>query len=30
MAFLNNDGVLYFWQKIKALLANKVDKETGK
>jgi len=28
--FLNYDGLLYFWQQIKALLAGKVDKETGK
>lgn len=30
MAFLNYDGLLYFWQKIKALLAGKVDKIDGK
>lgn len=30
MAFLNYDGLLYFWQKIKALLAGKVDKVDGK
>lgn len=30
MAFLNYDGLLYFWQKIKALLAGKVDKIEGK
>lgn len=29
MAFLNYDGLLYFWQKIKALLAGKVDKVDG-
>lgn len=30
MAFLDYDGLLYFWQKIKALLAGKVDKIDGK
>lgn len=30
MAFLSYDGLLYFWQKIKALLAGKVDKIDGK
>lgn len=30
MGFLDNDGLLYFWQKIKALLANKVDVVKGK
>lgn len=30
MAFLSYDGLLYLWQKIKALLANKVDKVDGK
>lgn len=30
MAFLSYDGLLYFWQKIKALLAGKVDKVDGK
>ena len=30
MAFLNYDGLLYFWLKIKALLAGKVDKIDGK
>ena len=29
MAFLSYDGLLYFWQKIKALLAGKVDKVDG-
>ena len=28
--YLDSNGLLYFWQKIKALLANKVDKESGK
>lgn len=30
MAFLSYNGLLYFWQKIKALLAGKVDKVDGK
>lgn len=30
MAFLSYNGLLYFWQKIKALLAGKVDKIDGK
>lgn len=30
MAWLDYDGLLYFWQKIKAKLANKVDKVDGK
>lgn len=30
MAFLSYDGLLYFWQKIKAMLAGKVDKVDGK
>lgn len=34
MAYLDNNGVLYFWQKIKTYVANaisgKVDAETGK
>lgn len=30
MGFINNDGLLYFWQGIKNKLATKVDKETGK
>lgn len=30
MAFLSYDGLLYFWQKIKALMAGKVDKVDGK
>lgn len=30
MAFLSYDGLLYLWQKIKALLAGKVDKVDGK
>ena len=28
--FLDNDGLLYFWQKIKTLLAGKVDTVSGK
>lgn len=28
--YLNNDGLLYVWQKIKALLLTKVDKVEGK
>ena len=28
--YLDQDGVLYFWQKLKALLGNKVDKVSGK
>ena len=28
--FLDDNGVLYFWNKIKALVGTKVDKETGK
>ena len=27
--FVDNDGLLYFWQKIKALFAGKVDKADG-
>jgi len=27
---MDNDGVLYFWQKLKALLGGKVDKVSGK
>ena len=30
MAWLDYDGLLYFWQKIKAKLNNKVDKVEGK
>lgn len=30
MAWLDYDGLLYFWQKIKAKLADKVDKVDGK
>lgn len=30
MAFLDDNGLLYFWQKIKTKLADKVDKENGK
>lgn len=30
MAYLDNNGLLYFWQKLKALLAGKVDKVDGK
>lgn len=30
MAFLDYDGLLYFWQKVKTLLAGKVDKVDGK
>ena len=30
MAWLDYDGLLYFWQKIKAKLADKVDKVEGK
>lgn len=30
MAWLDYDGLLYFWQKIKEKLANKVDKVEGK
>lgn len=30
MKFLSYDGLLYFCQKIKALLAGKVDKVDGK
>lgn len=30
MAWLDYDGLLYFWQKIKAKLADKVDKAEGK
>lgn len=30
MAFLDNNGLLYFWQRIKTILADKVDKEDGK
>lgn len=28
--YLDNDGVLYFWQQIKTKLTGKVDKENGK
>ncbi len=28
--YLNENGVLYLWQKIKQLVSGKVDKETGK
>ena len=28
--FLSQEGLLYFWSQLKSLLANKVDKETGK
>lgn len=30
MAFLDDNGLLYFWLKLKNNLANKVDKEDGK
>ena len=30
MAYLDYDGLLYFWQKLKAKLAGKVDKVDGK
>lgn len=30
MAFLDDNGLLYFWQKLKVLLAGKVDKVSGK
>ena len=30
MAWLDYDGLLYFWQKIKAKLNDKVDKVEGK
>ena len=30
MAYLDNDGLLYLWTKLKALFANKVDKVDGK
>lgn len=30
MAWLDYDGLLYFWQKIKTKLADKVDKVDGK
>ena len=30
MAWLDYDGLLYFWQKIKSKLDGKVDKVTGK
>lgn len=30
MAFLDENGLLYFWLKLKAALGNKVDKEDGK
>ena len=30
MAWLDYDGLLYFWQKIKAKLNDKVDKAEGK
>lgn len=28
--YLDQDGLLYFWQQLKTLFAGKVDKETGK
>lgn len=28
--FLSQDGLLYYWQSLKTILANKVDKQTGK
>lgn len=28
--FLDENGLLYFWQQLKTILSNKVDKETGK
>ena len=30
MAYLDNDGLLYLWTKLKALFAGKVDKVDGK
>ena len=30
MAFLDDNGLLYFWQRVKVLLSNKVDAESGK
>jgi len=30
MAYLDNSGLAYFWGKLKSLLANKVDKVSGK
>ena len=30
MAFLDDNGLLYFWQKVKTLLADKVSVESGK
>lgn len=30
MAFLDDNGLLYFWQKLKTTLGNKVDKVDGK
>ena len=30
MAFLDNDGLLYLWTKLKAMFAGKVDKVDGK
>lgn len=30
MAFLDDNGLLYFWQKLKTMLAGKVDKVEGK
>lgn len=30
MGYLDNNGLLYFWQKLKTLLAGKVDKVSGK
>lgn len=30
MAYLDDNGLLYFWQKLKTILASKVDVETGK
>lgn len=30
MAYLDSNGLLYFWQKVKTLLAGKVDKVDGK
>lgn len=30
MAYLDDNGLLYLWNKIKALVANKVDKVSGK
>lgn len=28
--FLSSEGLLYYWQSLKTMLANKVDKQTGK